>query len=262
MTDRDVVRDLRGRWRIASIASGWRFPADWAVPQVDVVCRAVLSEGDVAGALSGLGRSRAWTGAGLDETLYDVAALHAVLDRDSDPDGLISAHPDAAPFAMLRAAALGWAELAGEAPGGAATESFSGLATEGYLRVRLGEVYRRVSRTGRTAADRPVLVVIGVDLSRVDSWSSPLAMVLVADVLRRVFDSGETAAALGRSTAVVLAERGTGMEHRVRNLRCRITDRLRGDPQLVTAAPPKVCWYHLPDSLSAAHDLLHLVAGR
>ncbi|RSD17149.1 GGDEF domain-containing protein [Amycolatopsis eburnea] len=260
MTDREcagkAVRDLRSRWRIASISSGWRFPSDWAVPEVDAVCRAVLSGGDVDGALGGLGRSRAWTGAGLDETLYDVAALHAVLEHNSD--GLIAADPGAAPFGMLRAAAVGWADLAGEAPGGAAAESFSGLATEGYLRVRLGEVYRRVARTG----GEPVLLVIGLDLSRVDSWSSPMAMVLLADVLRRVFDSGETAAALGRSTAAVLAERDTGMEHRVRILRREIGDRLRGDPQLVTAARPEVRWYPLPESLSAAHDLLHLVAGR
>ncbi len=257
-----AVRNLRARWRIASITSGWRFPSDWAVPEVDAVCGAALFRGDLAGALRNLGRSRAWTGAGLDETLYDVAALHAVLDRDSDADGLVSADPHAAPFAMLRAVAVGWADLTGDVPDRGATESFSGLATEGYLRVRLGEVYRRVTRIGPGAGEWPVLLAVSVDLSTVDGWSRPMAMVLVADVLRRVFDSGETTASLGCSTAVVLADRETAVAHRITSARRQIADRLRGDPQLVTAAHPEVRVHRLPDTLPAAHDLLHRIAGR
>lgn len=269
MVDRDcvgetgcVVRGLRSRWRIASITSGWRFPNDWAVPEVDTVCGAALFGGDLAGALTILGRSRAWTGAGLDETLYDVAALHAVLDHSSDPDGLVFANPHAAPFAMLRATALGWADAASAASDVSTTESLSGLATEGYLRMRLGEVYRRAARIGCDVTERPTLIVVGVDLSRVIGWSRPMAMVLVADVLRRVFDGGETAAAVGRSTAVVLADRDHGVGNRIRHARRQIADRLSGDPQLITAAHPRVRLHRLPDTLAAAHDLLHRVAGR
>ncbi|WIV54105.1 GGDEF domain-containing protein [Amycolatopsis nalaikhensis] len=261
MGDRDhaggtgvAVRRLRSRWRIASITSGWRFPSDWAVPEVDTVCGSALFRGDLTAALTGLGGSRARTGAGLDETLYDVAALHAVLDGGSDADGLISADPHAAPLAMLRAAAVGWADVASALTGGTATEPDTGLATEAYLRTRLGEVYR--------AAAAPVLLAIEVDLARVAGWSRPMAMALVADVLREVFDGGETTAALGESTAVVLAERDADLGHRIRRVRRRIADRLSADPQLAAAAHPRVRSHHLPDTLAAAHDLLYHLGGR
>ncbi|MGW5717301.1 hypothetical protein ACWEVP_14130 [Amycolatopsis sp. NPDC003865] len=99
-----AVRTLRGRWRRASSTSGWRFPSDWAVPEVDDVCACALVRGDLIAALTALGAARARTGAGLDETLYDVAALHAVLDSSTD----------ATQPAMLRAAALGWADATTE----------------------------------------------------------------------------------------------------------------------------------------------------
>lgn len=106
MGDREGVGEavwrLRDRWRLASVTSGWRFPSDWAVPEVDTVCSSALFHGDLTAALTVLGGSRARTGAGLDVTLYDVAALHVVLDGDVD----------APPFAMLRAAAVGWADVA------------------------------------------------------------------------------------------------------------------------------------------------------
>ncbi|WP_372666775.1 hypothetical protein [Amycolatopsis kentuckyensis] len=101
-----AVRRLRGRWRLASTTSGWRFPSDWAVPEVDTVCSSALFRGDLTAALTVLGRARARTGAGLDETLYDVAALHTVLDGCAD----------AAQPAMLRAAAIGWANAVAADP--------------------------------------------------------------------------------------------------------------------------------------------------
>lgn len=153
VTDR-AVKGLRSRWRIASITSGWRFPSDWAVPEVDTVCGSVLLGGDLAAALTVLGGARARSGAGLDETLYDVAALHAVLERGSDSDGLISADPHVAPFAMLRPAAVGWADAASAPSDVAAVESFSGLATEAYLRERLGD--RGVARPVRRGDPRRV----------------------------------------------------------------------------------------------------------
>ncbi|WP_284742342.1 hypothetical protein [Amycolatopsis sp. RTGN1] len=97
---------------------------------MDAVCGSALFRGDLIAALTVLGGSRARTGAGLDETLYDVAALDAVLDSDLDADGMISADPHVAPFAMLRAAAVGWADVASGICDVATTESYTGLATE------------------------------------------------------------------------------------------------------------------------------------
>src|SRR4051812_35605315 len=102
-----ALRVLRARWRTASIAAGWRFPSDWGLPEVDAVCSSALVRADLADPLTDLGRARAVSGAGLDETLTDVAALHAVL---TDPR-LLAANPDAVPARLLRLTALAWADV-------------------------------------------------------------------------------------------------------------------------------------------------------
>src|SRR5690606_1807092 len=71
---------IRHRWRAASLTCGWRFPDDWAVPEVDLVCAAVARRGgvdDAAPALVALAHARAAAGTGLEETLGDLAALHS-----------------------------------------------------------------------------------------------------------------------------------------------------------------------------------------
>src|SRR2546429_5209266 len=73
------LRKLRARWRTASLANGWRFPSDWPLPEVDEVCASLVERSDVCRALGSLGRARALAGAGLEETLIDLAALHAVV---------------------------------------------------------------------------------------------------------------------------------------------------------------------------------------
>ncbi|RSD14147.1 hypothetical protein [Amycolatopsis eburnea] len=222
------------------------------------MCRSAVVRGNLAGALAELGRARAHSGAGLDETLYDVAALHAVLQNGSDTDGLISADPGAVPPAMLRAATAGWTDVSSLACDPAATEPLTGLATEEHLRARLVEVYRQAVGD-RTA---PVLLVIGIELSHVARRYRPMAMVLVADVVRDVFDDGETAAVLDWSTAVVLAQPDAGLQDRIRHTRRRIADRLAGDPQLAAAAGPEVRSHRLPDTAERVGDLLRNVAGR
>jgi hypothetical protein len=252
-----AVRRLRSRWRIASITSGWRFPSDWAVPEVDTVCGSALFRGDLTAALTTLGGSRARTGAGLDVTLYDVAAFHAVLGSCPDVDRVLSGDPHAPPLAMLRAAAVGWADVGSAPPEATTTGPYSGLATKSHFLARLGEVYQGETRP----ADSPVLLAIDVDLSQLMGCSRSVAMALVADVLHRVFDGGETAAALSRSTAVVLAELDAGVGPRIRQARRRIADRLSADPRLAAAAHPRVRLHHLPDTLAGAHELLNRLAG-
>jgi hypothetical protein len=254
------LRVLRSRWRTASIAAGWRFPSDWGVPEVDAVCLSALHRDDLAGALSSLGRARAQAGAGLNETLTDLAALHAVLTTDTR-DGLIAPDPDAAPTQLVQAAALAWAEATfGDLRSAEATDNLTNMSTQAYLRPRLGEVYRQAERVGLPAAETHALLVVTVDLSAVTGWSRLMAMVLVADALREVFDGGESIALLGPSVAVVLSERDLGFGDRVLNAGWLITERLKVDPQLKPFRRPVLRLERLPATEEEARDLLKSIS--
>jgi hypothetical protein len=248
---------LRARWRTASIAAGWRFPSDWGLPEVDAVCASAVREADLTGALSSLSRARAAAGAGLDETLTDVAALHAVLTNPDTAGGLIAPDPDAAPTALVRAAALAWADAScGELRDVEATENLTNLTTHAYLRTRLGEVYRQAARDGVPVSESHSLLAVTLDLSAVVGWSRLMAMVLVADVLRDVFDGGESIALLGPSVAVVLGDRESAFGDRALSAGWLITERLSVDEQLSGGRRPWLRVVRLPDNLDEARDLL------
>lgn len=250
------LRLLRARWRTASIAAGWRFPSDWGVPEVDAVCASAVRRVDLAEPLSNLGRARAQAGAGLEETLTDLAALHAVLSSEAE-DGLVATDPDAAPTSLVRAAALAWADASlGELRNVETTENLTSLTTHAYLRTRLGEVYRQAARTGVAVASSHALLVVTLDLSAVSGWPRLMAMVLVADALREVFDGGESMAILGPSVAVVLAERDPAFGDRALSAGWLITERLSVDPQLESSRRPLLRMERLPETLDEARDLL------
>lgn len=252
---------LRARWRTASIAAGWRFPSDWGVPEVDAVCMSAVRQGDLAGVLSSLGRARAQAGAGLEETLTDLAALHAVLSNAQVRDGLIATDPNAAPTRLVRAAALAWAEASfGEMRNAETTENLTNLATLAYLRTRFGEVYRQSARLGVPPAETHVLLVVTLDLSSVTGWARLMAMVLVADALREVFDGGESIALLGPSVAAVLADREPGFSDRALSAGWLITERLAVDPQLESSRRPVMRLERLPGTREGAHELLEKIS--
>jgi hypothetical protein len=231
---------LKSRWRTASLAAGWAYPGDWPLREVDEVCAAMLDTADPDDALVRLGRARAEAGAGLDETLLDLAALHAVLDGDS---GMVSPDIDALPARMLRLTALGWADvLTDEARDRGAEDPLTGLATRGYLRTRLGELYRESAVPDEGYA----LVLVGLDLTRATGWSRVVAMTLLSDVLRVVFDGGETLATIGPSVAVVVTRRDAALAQRLSNLRVLAADRLAVDPHVRPTGPAKVWSEHLP----------------
>lgn len=258
-TDRQL-RVLRARWRTASLAAGWRYPNDWGLPEVDEVCASVVTDEEVAAALADLGRARARSGAGLEETLTDLAALHAVVTNPAEVGGLVAPDPDATPSRMLRAVALAWADATlGDLRGVEAGESLTGLATEEYLRVRLGELYRQGRRKGFHPADRYVLLVVTLDLTEVAGWPRLMAMILVGDVLRSVFDGGETLAVIGPSVAVVLAERDGALPKRTFEARMQIADRLAVDPDLRSARRAEIRAERLPCAEEAAQSLVHAV---
>jgi hypothetical protein len=248
------MRALRSRWRTASLAAGWPFPNDWPLAEIDVVCRAVLDDTDLPTALARLGRARAEAGAGLGETLRDLAALHAVL---SVPDGIVSPDPDATPARLLRVTALAWADVVlDQLAHTEVSDSLTGLSSPAYLRARLREVYREAAAEGIPAGRRYVLVLLSPDMSGTSGWSRLAAMVLLADALRSVYDGGQTLAAIGPTTLGVLAERDGRCAARLAELRWSAAARLSVDPQLAEIGAPPVWLEQLPSTHEAACRLL------
>ncbi|WP_197288850.1 hypothetical protein [Nocardia sp. NRRL S-836] len=243
-------RLLKSRWRTATMAAGWAFPADWPLAEVDEVCAAMLEDTDPSDALVRLGRARAEAGAGLSETLLDLAALHAVL---TDASPVVPPNVDALPSRLVRMTALGWADVVTRQAGDCAAEdSLTGLATPAYLRRRLDEVYRGTPVVPLDYA----LVLLRLDTHRAKGWSRVVAMTLASDALRTVFDGGETLAALGPSVAAVLVRRDETLARRVSNLRVLAADRLADDPGVRPTGPAKVWLERLPDTHAEACALL------
>lgn len=234
-------RVLRARWRTASLAAGWRFPSDWGLPEVDAVCAAVLTEGPSDQVLSGLGRARAAAGAGLDETLADLAALHAVLVDPDAADGFVTPDIDATPSRLLRITAIAWAEVAlDKLTNTEVTDPLTGLPTAAYLRTRLAELYRAAARAGRSVPGDYVLLRAAINLNDMAGWSRLTVMILTADALRKVFDGAETVACLGPSTLAVLTERDEQLPTRAVAVRREIIAQLYGDRQLRNVQPPSL----------------------
>lgn len=259
---------LRERWRLATLAAGWPFPSDWGVPAVDAVCEAAAEGRDPVPALSRLGQARAESGAGLEETLHDLAALYEVvsaIERATADESHSMPHSmtrptgiDAVPTRLVRAAALGWADVAaGELASARPMDELTGLATAGYLRVRLGEVYACAAAAEHRVDDAYVLVLLALDLSRAGGWSRLVPMLLAAEAMRSVFDSGETLALAGPSVAVVLARRDDLLALRTKRLRRAATDRLATDTDAACAGPVRVWVEQLPSGYQAACDLLN-----
>lgn len=261
--DRDrSLRTLRARWRTASLAAGWRFPSDWALPEVDAVCAAVIGTGRAESAeiaFAGLARARAAAGAGLAETLTDLAALHAVLDHPAD--SFVLPDVDATPARLLRTTALAWADVATDQLAHTeVTDPLTGLPTAAYLRTRLEEVYRGAAREEHPAADDQVLIVVSLDFSTVGGFGRLTGMILVADALRAVFDGGESVASLGPSVVAALAPKDEKLASHGVALRRALNDRLSVDPQLSEVGRPRVSAVRLPATHEMACDLLATLA--
>jgi hypothetical protein len=249
-------RALRERWRLATLAAGWPFPGDWELPAVDAVCEAAAEGRDWTPALSLLGRARAASGAGLAETLQDLAALHAVLRHPGNARPAVD-DPDTVPTRLVRATAIGWADVTlAEVGMNQVIEPLTGLATAGYLRTRLGEIYRSARAEGRPVGDRHALVLVALDLRRVHGWTRLVPMLLAAEAIREVFDGGQTHAAVGPSVAAVLCRRDHRLPARIRLLRSLVGELLAADPDASSAGPPRVWLERLPDDHAAACDLV------
>ena len=255
------LRALRARWRTASLASGWRFPSDWALPEVDAVCAAVLRGGKPEIPLAGLARARAAAGAGLAEVLTDLAALHAVLSAPDATDGFISPDIDATPTRLLRVSALAWADVAMDQLATIeVVDPLTGLPTVAYLRTRLGEIYRAAEAHGHRAGDDYTLLVVSLDLTAVNGWPRVTGMILLAEALRSVLDGGESLATLGPSTLAAVLPRDGAIAAKAVGLRRALHERLSVDSQFDEMAGPRIRLVRLPGTHESACELLTRLA--
>lgn len=266
-----ALRTLRARWRTASLASGWRYPRDWGLPEVDTVCAAVVKDGGPEAALpalAGLARARAAAGAALDETLTDLAALHAVLGDSEGADGFVVPDVDATPARLVRVTAVAWADVALDGLTRAeVNDPLTGLPTIAYLRTRLAELYRRAESAEALEGGEPgcakhrvardhALVVVSIDFSSAPGWSRLAGMILAADTLREAFDGGESLAVIGPSTVAAVADRDRGIAARAVILRRELTERLAVDAHLSGVVTPGIRVERLPGDHDAACELL------
>ncbi|NHD19029.1 MULTISPECIES: hypothetical protein [Actinopolyspora] len=263
---RERRRALRARWRSATLAAGWPFPADWSCSGVDRVCDAVLGEEELSDAVTELGEQRAAAGIGLDETLRDLAVLHAVSLGEQTGDALVTGDCSRLPAELLHRTAVAWADVvAGRSTAREVVDALTGLTTQAYLRMRLHEVYCETSGDGNRGqvweADRYELLAVTLPLSeRTGRWARMMGVVLAADVLRSVFDSGETLSLLRESTPVVLTRIRSGLAERRAWAELMIADRLRADPELrtgcVSAEEVRLRQLRLPSEYAEACELL------
>jgi len=237
-TGRNPVR-LREQWRAASLRSGWAYPIDWWAPEVEAVVDAVVEKRDLVALCMLLGRARAGAGVGLDEALTDLAALPLP-------------GTDAAAGPLVRALAIGWADVACDpAITGVCEDPLTGLTTPAYLRTRLAEVYREAARAGVPVTSSHALVVVGVEPAA-GSLSALSRLLLVGTVLRDTFSGGETLSRTGPAHAVALAARDTTLAPRVAAVARLLSERLRQ-----TGGPPARVWVErLPPALPGAYHLL------
>jgi hypothetical protein len=211
---------LRDSWRQRSLASGWHAADDWHNRAVDAVAEAALPGTQLPGtqpagtqpagtqpaglarACGALGRARARAGVGVAETIADLAALYAALDRDTPPLPLVSS------------LAAGWAEegLARQARA-RCEDPLTGLATVPYLRTRLAEVYREAEQLGVSPAHRLVVVT---PATRPDPWRRLSADILLGHDLRAAFPGGDTltqSAVSGAGIALIAARPDTAVRY-------------------------------------------------
>ncbi|SDO90013.1 hypothetical protein SAMN04487905_10171 [Actinopolyspora xinjiangensis] len=261
-------RALRSRWRGATLASGWPFPGDWYCTAIDRVCDAALHGEGLEEEVGRLAAQRAESGIGLDETLRDLTVLHAVLSGGNTGSALVGGECEEVPPALLRRAALAWADVvAGRSVEREVTDALTGLTTRSYLRMRLYEVYRETgaARAGgetETGRDSYELLVTSLRLPHEDvRWSRLMGVVLAADVLREVFDRGETVSLLRESTPVVLTRNDPRIVERRRRAESAINARMRADPELRRAMDESgravsIRELRLPAEYSGACELL------
>lgn len=119
---------LLRRWQTASYETGWRFRADWFLPEVRTVVTSLSTSAVVPPSTAKLlGAARARNGVSIGETMNDFRALFVAAEQTIDVDA-------------LQSLAEGWAEVAETVPPISCTDVYTGLATPAHFQRRIHEV--------------------------------------------------------------------------------------------------------------------------
>lgn len=149
---------LLRRWQTTSYRTGWRFHADWFLPEVRTVVRCLATSSIVpAPAAKSLGAARAMNGVSIGETMTDFRALFEAAEQSLDVDA-------------LQSLAEGWAEVAELAPALSCTDVYTGLATQAHFQRRLHEVSTFGDESSRQNAVARILLP-GPSQSRTHCWT-------------------------------------------------------------------------------------------
>lgn len=236
---------LREQWNEISLRTVWLHPGDWYHPAVDALVEAIDEGRDPLPAAERLGHARGEHGAGIGETLDDLACLYAAIGVEP-------------PLPVLRAVCTGWSEGQESVPHAmTCIDPVSGLGSLEYFTVRLRETYARARRAGRPAGSTHCLIVVDVaveGLSLVQRFSRSAT---IGQALMDAFGEGYPMASLGAAMFAVLAERDAGLVQAMTTVRECIDD-LAEEMRVasILRQPPRIWVESLPDSIEAATDLV------
>ncbi|MDP5226576.1 MULTISPECIES: hypothetical protein [Arthrobacter] len=119
---------LADSWQAASLAAGWRHPADWCLAPIEAAVREFSHNGSLSAATAAeLGQARAEAGVGLREALADLDALYGTACRRADLDA-------------VAALAEAWAMAGQEQPGLGCLDTATGLHSMTHFEHRLREI--------------------------------------------------------------------------------------------------------------------------
>jgi hypothetical protein len=181
---------LRGRWQQRSQQAGWRFPADWLVPEIDELIRAQAATGAIREAAKRLGASRAYHGVGIREAMLDFNAFFESAHIRADHES-------------MRDLVEGWAAENERMEPFSCTDVRTGLATLAHFERLIYDM------SLGAAAKRDAATVATLDLEWI-SQVHPLNWTMLADIGQTVIPQLASVGATGtlhRARIHVLLER-------------------------------------------------------
>ncbi|MBN9620376.1 MAG: hypothetical protein J0H43_11695 [Actinobacteria bacterium] len=192
---------FRERWAARSLHSGWPATADeWRCAAVDAVSEGLTTSGvdrlDLDGASRSLGEQRAAIGADLAESRSDfgIALGLARIRRRRRLE-------------LLDALTVGWAEQSiDRLTALPVLDPTTDMATQSYLSLRLGELYREAALTGTDVAREYVLIVVETDHTA-HRLVAEARLTTLHSALQYAFVGGESIVAITSRRVLALANR-------------------------------------------------------